>query len=38
VNKVLDGIHLFNPGSAANSYGILELGEKAAARIIRDYY
>jgi hypothetical protein len=38
VNKVLDGIHLFNPGSAANSYGILELGEKAGARIIRDYY
>jgi len=38
VNKVLGGIHLFNPGSAANSYGILELGEKAGARIIRDYY
>ena len=38
VNKVLDGIHLFNPGSAANSYGILDLGEKATARIIRDYY
>ena len=38
VNKILDGIHLFNPGSAANSYGILELGEKAGAKIIRDYY
>jgi len=37
-NKVLDGIHLFNPGSATNSYGILELGEKAAAKIIRGYY
>ena len=38
VNKVLHGIHLFNPGSAANSYGILELGEKAGAKIIRGYY
>lgn len=38
VNKVLDGIHLFNPGSAVNSYGILELGETAGAKIIRGYY
>ena len=38
VNKVLHGIQLFNPGSAANSYGILELGEKSGAQIIRDYY
>jgi len=38
VNKVLDGIHLFNPGSAVNSYGILDLGETAGAKIIRGYY
>jgi len=38
VNKLLDGIHLFNPGCAAKSYGILELGEKADAKIIRGYY
>lgn len=38
VNKILDGITLFNPGSASYSYGILELGEKVDAEIIRDYF
>ena len=38
VNKVFDGVHLFNPGSAANSYGILDLGEAAGAKIVRGYY
>lgn len=38
VNKVVDGIHLFNPGSAVNSYGILELGETVGVKIIRGYY
>lgn len=38
VNKVLGGTILFNPGSAGDSYGILELGETVNARIIRAYY
>jgi putative phosphoesterase len=38
VNKVLDGINLFNPGSAGNSYGVLELGERVSGKIIRDYF
>jgi len=38
MNKVLDRIHLFNPGRAGDSYGILELGEIVSAKIIRAYY
>jgi putative phosphoesterase len=38
VNKMLDGIKLFNPGSARDSYGILELGETVSGKIIRAYY
>jgi hypothetical protein len=38
VNKMLDGIKLFNPGSARDSYGLLELGETVSGKIIRAYY
>ena len=38
VNKVLDGVNLFNPGRAGDSYGILELGEIVSGKIIRAYY
>lgn len=34
-----DGVMLFNPGSARDSYGLLELdGQGVSGRIIRDYY
>jgi hypothetical protein len=38
VNKTLDGVKLFNPGSAGDSYGILELAEIVSGKIIRAYY
>jgi len=38
VNKMLAGIKLFNPGSAGDSYGILELAEIVSGKIVRAYY
>jgi putative phosphoesterase len=38
VNKVVNGILLFNPGSARDSYGTLETGESIEGKIHRGYY
>jgi uncharacterized protein len=37
-NKVINGVLLFNPGSARDSYGILNLGETIEGQIFRGYY
>ncbi|MBN1690759.1 MAG: metallophosphoesterase family protein [Dehalococcoidia bacterium] len=37
-NKVMGGVLVFNPGSARDSYGILELGNTIEAKIIRGYF
>ena len=38
VNKVVNGLLLFNPGSARDSYGTLEIGENIEGKIHRGYY
>jgi len=37
-NRVIDGVLLFNPGSAGRSYGILEIGDTIEGVIHEDYY
>jgi putative phosphoesterase len=38
LNKLHGGILLFNPGSARESYGILDVGEKIEGKIYRGYF
>lgn len=38
VNKVVNGILLFNPGSARESYGTLEVGKNTEGKIHMGYY
>jgi uncharacterized protein len=35
MNEYIDGVYFFNPGSARESYGILEIGETITGRIIK---
>lgn len=37
-NKVINGVLLFNPGSAGDSYGILNVEETIEGKIFRGYY
>jgi uncharacterized protein len=37
-NRVINGVLVFNPGSARDSYGILNLGETVEGQIFRSYY
>jgi hypothetical protein len=37
-NNVIDGILLFNPGRASQSYGVLEVGKGIQGKIIKNYY
>lgn len=37
-NKVVNGVLLFNPGSARDSYGVLSIGETIEGKIVRNYY
>ncbi len=37
-NDASNGVLLFNPGRANESYGLLEVGETISGRIIRAYY
>jgi hypothetical protein len=37
-NKIVNGVLLFNPGSARDSYGVLSVGENTEGKIIRGYY
>ncbi len=37
-NRVIDGILLFNPGTAAHSYGILDIDDTIKSKIFTDYY
>ncbi|MBN1375845.1 MAG: metallophosphoesterase family protein [Dehalococcoidia bacterium] len=37
-NKVIGGVLLFNPGSARDSYGILDLGDTIETKIFRGYF
>jgi len=34
----IDGVLLFNPGRADESYGLLEVGETVSGKIVRAYY
>ncbi len=38
VNKVVNGVLLFNPGSARDSYGTLEISKNIEGKIHRGYY
>jgi putative phosphoesterase len=38
MNKVMDGVLLFNPGKASDSYGVIEIGEDIKGRIKRNYF
>ena len=38
MNKSVDGVLLFNPGRASQSYGIIEIGEAMKGWIRRNYY
>jgi putative phosphoesterase len=38
MNITVDGVMLFNPGRASESYGVIEIGEEIKSRIVRDYY
>lgn len=37
-NKVVKGRLLFNPGSAGDSYGVIDMGETMEGKIYRGYY
>jgi len=37
-NNSINGVMLFNPGRADESYGLLEIGEIISGKIIREYY
>lgn len=37
-NKIVNGVLLFNPGSARDSYGVLSVEENTEGKIIRGYY
>ncbi len=38
MNEVVNGVLLFNPGRASQSYGIIEIGEEIKGWIRRNYY
>lgn len=38
MNKIIDGVLLFNPGKASLSYGILEIDEGIKGKIYEDYF
>ncbi len=37
-NEIMDGVLLFNPGRADESYGLLEIGSVIRGKIVRGYY
>jgi len=37
-NETIDGVLLFNPGRADESFGLLEIGETISGKIVRAYF